>query len=50
MATKRKREVTKAPSEDEWNSHKDVLRAFYFGSTLPELMKDMERHHSFIAS
>jgi hypothetical protein len=50
MATKRKREATKAPSEEEWGAQKDMLRELYFGSTLPELMKRMENEHMFIAS
>jgi hypothetical protein len=50
MATKRKREATKAPTEEEWTAQKGVLRELYFGSTLPELMERMEKEHNFIAS
>jgi Clr5 domain len=50
MATKRKGEATKAPTEEEWNTQKGVLRELYFGSTLPKLMEHMEIEHKFIAS
>ena len=50
MATKRKREAIKAPSEEEWNAQKYVLCKLRFESTLPELMKRMEDEHKFIAS
>ncbi|KUJ20686.1 uncharacterized protein LY89DRAFT_451973 [Mollisia scopiformis] len=50
MATKRKGEATKAPTEEEWDTHKHVLRELYFGSTLTKLMQCMEIQHGFIAS
>lgn len=50
MATKRKREATKAPTAEEWNEQKDVLCEQYFGLTVPELMKYMEREQGFTAS
>jgi hypothetical protein len=50
MATQRKREATRAPTEEEWNTQKDVLRERYFGSTLSELMEHMEKTRNFMAS
>jgi hypothetical protein len=50
MATKRKREAIKAPTEEEWNAQKDVLQELYSGSTLQKLMECMEKGHNFIAS
>jgi hypothetical protein len=50
MATKRKREAIKAPTEEEWNAQKDVLKERYPGSTLQKLMEFMEKEYNFIAS
>jgi len=50
MATKRKREAIKAPSEEEWNLRKKDFNELYLDKTLADVMIYMERHHNFIAS
>jgi hypothetical protein len=49
-STKKKREAVKAPAEDDWNAHKELLRGLYFNSTLTKLMEQMERNFNFSAS
>ncbi|KAG9237441.1 ankyrin repeat-containing domain protein [Amylocarpus encephaloides] len=50
MASKKKNEAVKAPSEEDWDLHKTTLGDLYFGSTLKEMMQQMKRDHQFVAS
>lgn len=52
MATKRRREVTKAPTEEEWSRKKGMMYELYVEMRMPlhKVMTQMESDHDFIAS
>jgi hypothetical protein len=64
MDNKRNREAANAPSEEEWNAHKDVFREYFaresfFNKRTPlgkkiknilHLLDYMEKEHNFVAT
>ncbi|KAH7398072.1 ankyrin repeat-containing domain protein [Cadophora sp. MPI-SDFR-AT-0126] len=50
MSVNKKRKATQSPTEDQWNSHRELLQTLYRSTTLLKLMLHMETEHHFIAS
>ena len=38
-----------APTEEEWEEHKDTIRSLFLQFSLTEVMKRMSRDYSFVA-
>jgi len=38
-----------APTQEEWENHKDTLRSLYLQFSLAEVMKRMRDEHLFVA-
>ncbi|KAL5331146.1 hypothetical protein ACEPPN_000675 [Leptodophora sp. 'Broadleaf-Isolate-01'] len=45
-----KKEAIKPPTEAQWMARKQLLRGFYFNSTLSKLIEHMKEDFAFIAS
>jgi hypothetical protein len=39
-----------APSQEEWEQNKRMIKEYYYNGTRKEMMRIMETEHNFVAS